>query len=175
MNLKENFIFDGIFFKNFINASVEEKEMVRKCRNDESVRKWMYSDEIISREEHFSFIEKLEKDNKNFYWIAYKDEEFVGVISLNNRNIKNKNAYLGIYTNPLCKIKNKGSLLINCLKKVAFCVAGLHSLKLEVIVDNKKAIEFYKKNGFEEEGQLREFVNKDGKWFDVIIMGIINM
>lgn len=174
INLKENFAFNGILLKNFVNASIEEKEIVRECRNDERIRKWMYSDEVISREEHFNFIENLGKDNKNFHWIAYKNEEIIGVISLNNTNIKNKNAYLGIYSNPSSEIKNKGSLLINCLKKVAFCIAGLHSLKLEVIIGNKKAIEFYKKNGFEEEGRLREFVLKDDKWLDVIIMGIIN-
>jgi len=175
MNLKENFAFNGILLRNFINASIKEKEMVKECRNNESIRKWMYSDEIISQEEHFNFIENLQKDNNDFYWIVYKDEEFIGVISLNNINIKNKNAYLGTYSNPFCKIKNKGSLLINCLKKVAFDIAGLHSLKLEVIENNKKAIEFYKKNGFEEEGRLREFVIKDGKWLGVIIMGIINI
>jgi len=54
-------------------------------------------------------------------------------------------------------------------------IFGLHSLKLEVIEDNKKAIEFYKKKGFEEEGRLREFVLKHGKWLGVIIMGIINI
>ena len=174
INLKENFAFNGILLKNFINASVKEKEMVRECRNDDRVRKWMYSDEIISQEEHFNFIENLQKNNKNFYWIAYKDKEFIGVISLNNINTKNKNAYLGIYSNPFCELKNKGSLLINCLKKVAFDIVGLHSLKLEVIEDNKKAIDFYKKMGFEEEGLLKEFIHKEGEWLNVMIMGIIN-
>lgn len=174
INLKENFAFKGILLKNFINASIEEKEMVRECRNDESIRKWMYSDEIISQEEHFNFLENLQKDNKNFYWIVYKDEGFIGVISLNNINIKNKNAYLGIYSNPFCEMKNKGSLLSNCLIKVAFDIFELHSLKLEVIENNERAIDFYKKMGFEEEGVLKEFVCKDGKWLNVIIMGVIN-
>ena len=62
----------------------------------------MYSDEIISQEEHFNFIENLKKDNKNFYWIVYKDEEFIGVISLNDISFKNKNAYIGLYSNPFC-------------------------------------------------------------------------
>lgn len=174
MNLKDNFVFNGFLLKNFIDASTEEKEMVRECRNNDRVRKWMYSDEIISKEEHFNFIENLQKDNKNFYWIVYLDRQFIGVISLNKINIKNKNAYIGIYSNPLCKIKNKGDLLINCLKKVSFGLIELHSLKLEVIESNKRAADFYKKVGFEEEGRLKEFVLKDGKWIDVIIMGILN-
>lgn len=174
MNLKEDFILNEILLKNFINASIEEKEMVRECRNEESIRKWMYSDEIITQEEHLNFIAKLRTDNKNFYWIVYKYKEFIGVISLNNVNIKNRNAYIGIYSNSFCKTRNKGSLLINCLKKVAFDIAGIHSLKLEVTENNDRAINFYKKTGFEEEGILREFVYKDEKWLSVIVMGIVN-
>ncbi|OEU41774.1 UDP-4-amino-4,6-dideoxy-N-acetyl-beta-L-altrosamine N-acetyltransferase [Methanosarcina sp. Ant1] len=174
MNLKENFAFNGILLKNFTDTSIEEKEMVRECRNNESVRKWMYSEEIISQEEHFNFIENLRKDNKNFYWIVYKDEEFIGVISLNNINLKNKNGYLGLYSNPFCELKNKGHLLINCLKKLAFDIIDLHSLKLEVIENNERAVDFYTKTGFKEEGRLKEFVLKDGKWLDVIILGILN-
>jgi len=174
LDLKENFAFNGILLKSFTNVSTEETEVIRECRNDERVRKWMYSDEIISQEEHFSFIENLKKDNKNFYWVVYKDEKFIGVISLNNINYKNKNAYLSIYSNPFCELKNKGNLLINCLKRLAFDIFELHSLKLEVIENNKKGIEFYKNIGFEEEGELKEFVFKDDKWINVIVMGIIN-
>lgn len=173
MNLNGNFTLNGVILKNFINTSTEEKQIVGECRNNEKIRKWMYSDEIISLEEHFNFIEHLKEDNKNFYWIVYKNEEFIGVISLNNLNFKNKNAYLGIYSNPSCNLKNKGTLLIKCIKKIAFEIAELHSLKLEVIESNGKAIEFYKKIGFEKEGQLKEFVFKNGKWLDVVIMGII--
>jgi len=174
MNLKENFTFNGILLKNFTNASIEEKEMVRECRNNEGVRKWMYSDGVIYQEEHLNFIENLQKDNKNFYWIVYKDEKFIGVISLNNINFKNKNSYLGLYSNPFCKLKNKGYLLINCLKKLAFDTVELHSLKLEVIEENERSVDFYMKIGFKEEGLLKEFVLKDGKWLNVIIMGILN-
>jgi UDP-4-amino-4,6-dideoxy-N-acetyl-beta-L-altrosamine N-acetyltransferase len=38
---------------------------------------------------------------------------------------------------------------------------------------NERAINFYRKTGFSEEGRLKEFVFKDGKWLDVIVMGII--
>jgi sialic acid synthase SpsE len=43
----------------------------------------------------------------------------------------------------------------------------------EVIETNERAISFYKKTGFSEEGRLKEFVFKDGRWLDVIVMGII--
>lgn len=171
-----DFEFDDSIIKNFVNLTQKEKKMVRKWRNSDNVRKWMYSDHIISHKEHYEFIETLKTDNKNFYWLVKnkKNENHVGVIYLNRVDFKNKNTYLGIYSNPDSKQKGVGSLLIEALKKIAFDIAKLHTLKLEVVDFNDRAISFYKNMGFTEEGRLKEFVFKDGKWHDVIIMGIIN-
>ncbi len=173
MDLKRNFELGDVLLINFLNLNDEEKEIIRDWRNHEDIRKWMYSDHIISLEEHINFIEGLKKDNKKFYWLArYKDGWYPGVISLNRLDVRNNNGYLGIYTNP--ELSGTGSLLIECLKKVSFDIAHLHTLKSEVIETNLRAINFYKKSGFSEEGRLKEFVFKDGKWQDVIAMGIIN-
>lgn len=175
MNLRGDFELGDILLINFLNLNDKEKEIVREMRNHDDVKKWMYSDHIISNEEHARFIEGLKKDNKNIYWLArYKSGGYPGVISLNRVDISNKNAYLGIYTNP-CNVKRgAGYVLIECLKVLAFAKADLHTLKLEVIENNKRAVSFYKKAGFCEEGKLRDFVFKDGRWSDVIVMGIIN-
>ena len=149
--------------------------MVLRWRNHEAIRKWMYSDTIISMQEHTDFLSNLLEDNKNFYWVVENEEGIsLGTISLNKTDFKHKHAYLGIYSNPYNEIKNKGHLLIQCIENLAFKIAGLHTLKLEVIDTNQKAINFYKKSGFSEEGRLKEFVFKDGQWHDVIVMGIVN-
>lgn len=172
-NLKKNLDFGDVIFKNFINLTEKEMILVLEWRNHVSVRKEMYQDHIISIEEHSKFIEKLKYDNKNYYWILKtKNGDCMGTISLNRVDFRNKNAYFGMYSNP--STKGAGSLLIECLKKLAFDIAELHTLKLEVIDSNERAINFYKKSGFIEEGRLKEFVFKDGKWHDVVVMGILN-
>jgi len=175
INLKKNFVLDDVVFINFLNLDKKEKEMVRNWRNHHDIRRWMYSNDIISRGEHIKFIKGLKEDNKNFYWLVKnKDGRCVGIIYLNRVDFNNKNAFLGIYSNPDCKLSGVGHLLIKCLKKLAFDTVQLHTLKLEVISNNKKAISFYQKSGFSEEGQLKEFVSRDKKWDDMVIMGIIN-
>lgn len=150
-------------------------KMVRSWRNNESIRNWMYSNRIISPEEHSKFIDGLQKDNKNFYWIVRdKKGEYIGVIYLNRVDFANKNAYLGIYTNPDRKSAGAGHLLIESMKKLAFDIVDLHSLKLEVIESNDRAINFYRRSGFGEEGRLKEFILKDDTWHDIIVMGILN-
>ncbi|MFN3599665.1 MAG: UDP-4-amino-4,6-dideoxy-N-acetyl-beta-L-altrosamine N-acetyltransferase, partial [Aquificaceae bacterium] len=141
-------------------------------RNHPEVRKWMFSDHEISQEEHTRFIENLKRDNKNFYYLAYKGDVPIGVISLIRVDFKNRNAYWGVYSNPENKILGAGIILEKTILNLAFEMIGLHTLKLEVIEDNERAKSFYKNMGFLEEGRLKEFVFKDGLWKDVIVMGI---
>jgi UDP-4-amino-4,6-dideoxy-N-acetyl-beta-L-altrosamine N-acetyltransferase len=154
IDLRRNFEFEDIMLINFANLTDEEKEMVRKWRNNERIRKWMYSKHIISTEEHTSFIERLKDDLSNFYWLSKVGPgKYIGVIYLNRLDLINKHAYLGIYKNPDCKISGAGLLLMGCLKSLAFDVANLQTLKLEVMSDNYHAIRFYKQTGFQEEGK----------------------
>ena len=175
IELQTNFDINGVEIINFLNLSSEERKMVLDWRNHDNVRMWMYSDNKISLNEHIYFIDRLVGDTNNFYWIVKnKDGIYLGTIYLNKTDIRNKHAYIGIYSNPYNEIKNKGKLLIQSIKSLAFEIAGLHTLKLEVIDNNQKALNFYTKSGFTEEGSLKEFVFKDGQWHDVIIMGIMN-
>lgn len=172
---KRDFIINGLELMNFINLSEDEKEIVRKWRNQPNIRKQMYSAHIISRKEHKEFINGLVKDSRNVYWlIKEKDKEYLGVIYLNRLDLRNKNAYLGIYSNCCCKSSGTGRLIIGCLIKLAFKILHLHSLKLEVIETNERALTFYKKSGFKKEGKLKEFVCKNDEWRDVIIMGMLD-
>lgn len=172
--MKRDFKFKDAILINFINLNYKEREMVRGWRNNNDIRKWMYSNHNISIREHREFLERIKEDNRNFYWITKKiTGEYVGVISLNNVDFRNKNVYMGIYKCPDCKLSGAGHLLIECLKKLVFDIAKLHTLRLEAVDANKGAIEFYKREGFKKEGKLKEAFFINDKWHDVIIMGLI--
>lgn len=173
-NLKKNIDIGDVTLKNFINFTAEEREMILTWRCHKNVRRWMYSDHIISPGEHSKFMDGLKEDKKNLYWLVeHKKKGCLGVVSLNRVDFNNKNAYLGIYNNP--ELSGVGSLIMKYLQKLTFDIARLHTLKAEVIETNERAIDFYKKSGFSEEGRLKELVFKDGRWQDVIIMGIVNV
>ncbi|MEJ5227561.1 UDP-4-amino-4,6-dideoxy-N-acetyl-beta-L-altrosamine N-acetyltransferase [Thermodesulfovibrio sp.] len=171
MNLEE-IIIDDIVLKNFTILNRQTLETIRKFRNHPEIRKWMYSDDIITKREHRNFVNSLRKDRKNFYFLAIKDTNLIGVISIKKLDIKNRNGYLGIYVNPEEKTKNLGKILGKVLIKLAFEILKLHTLKLEVLENNERAINLYEKLGFKREGLLREFVYKDNNWINVIIMGL---
>lgn len=170
--LKKNIELGDVRLKNFIHLNLQEREMVRSWRNHPTVRQWMYSDHEIGQLEHYQFIRRLTNSQKDFYYLLYNQEAPVGVLCLNRVDFQHQNAYFGIYANPEKRIHGAGILLEKTALRLAFDVARLHTLKLEVIVDNERALSFYRRMGFQEEGRLREFVFRDNQWKDVVIMGI---
>jgi len=172
LRLKENLNFDSVELINFTNLTYEEVEMIRELRNHPDVKKWMYNDKDITKEEHLNFMSRLKIDERNFYYLVKNNNLNVGVIYLNKVDFYNRNAYFGLYANQFGKTPYTAVVLEKALLKLAFEVASLHTLKLEVIENNERAIKFYKRIGFKEEGKLRDFVFRDDKWFDVIVMGM---
>lgn len=169
----KDYKFGNLRLVNFINLSSREKEMIRRWRNHKEVSRWMCSKKNISLREHSLFLKKLKSDSSSHYWLgSYRGDEYLGVVYLNKIDYFNRHAYLGIYTNPETPVKGRGRLLMDCLKKITFKRLKLHTLKLEVEQDNLRAIKFYKMAGFKLEGRLKGFVLKNGKWLDLIIMGL---
>lgn len=171
INFYQNFNLLGSELINFVNLAPDQRELVRNWRNHPEIKKWMRRDHIISRDEHLGFIERLKSDKKNFYWLVKDNGRNIGVIYLNNVDFKNKTAHLGIYVNP--DILGVGSKLIGFLKELSFGVGGLSSLKLEVMENNLRAINFYKKHGFVlDDNKKGALILRDGKQIQEIIMGL---
>jgi UDP-4-amino-4,6-dideoxy-N-acetyl-beta-L-altrosamine N-acetyltransferase len=171
INLRQDFDLTSVRLKNFVHLT--EKEMIRNWRNDPEIRKWMFTDHLITPDEHDHFIDKLMVDDQNFYWLVQnKEGQYLGVISINKLDQLSKTAYFGLYVRPDCKGQGYGHRLMTSLKELVFDVAKLETLKLEVLSTNERALEFYRKSGFDQEQQLPGFVFKEQKWQDVTVMGM---
>ena len=173
--IRRNFKIGDYELTNFINLNTADKQKILVMRNNEKVRKCVFNQNLITEQQHFGFINNLDKDKANYYWLVKKESVCLGVISLNKLDFENKNSYLGIYKNfELENTKGIGKILLKNLLKIAFDEFNLHTLKLEVFQTNEFAIKLYESCGFIEEGRLQEFVYRDDKWQDVIIMGLLN-
>lgn len=147
-----------------INLPEKDKLEILKWRNDPEIRKWMFNTGLIGKNEHIYFIDRLASNDQNFYWLGInKQGKKLGVINLIRVHLKNRNAYLGIYTNPGLKKLGKGKYLMDGWIQLAFEVINMHTPKLEIISTNLTAIKFYKKFGFLEEGRLKDFVFNDNQ------------
>ena len=57
--------------------------------------------------------------------------------------------------------------------RYAFTELNLQRLTLTVFEYNPRAVRAYEKTGFRHEGRLRQFLNREGRRWDMLFMGIL--
>lgn len=69
--------------------------------------------------------------------------------------------------------KGYGTLCTNFMVNYAFDVLKLHKVYAEVIKENKASEAMFKKCGFKTDGVLRDECLKNGRYYDVLVMSIL--
>lgn len=72
-----------------------------------------------------------------------------------------------------CRGKGIGTFAVTSMINHAFLHLNLRRIQLEVLEYNSIAMSLYKKVGFVEEGRRRKAVYKDGKYVDMVVMGLL--
>jgi len=132
---------------NYVNLNENDKMLALNMRNHPQIKKWMYSQDNISKKDHFEFIKSLENDIDRCYFLVKQKNNIIGSINFSEIDLPNS-VYFGIYTNPFLQIKGAGRLLESAASQYAFIELGVKKIKLEVYSDNERAINFYKKCDF---------------------------
>ena len=124
---------------NFISLSHENALLVLKWRNNPYIRQNMHNKDIISIENHLTFINSLKNSSTKSYFLVEINNEKIGVIYLVNE-------YLGVYSNP--QKRKVGDILLKEIIDYAFSIKNLPFIKAEVYKQNTPAINLYKRFGF---------------------------
>ena len=152
----------------------QDSEMLRNWRNMPEVAAYMYTDHLISAEEHARWFAGIKNDPTRRYWvIVYKGED-VGLVNLAEIDQKNKRSNWAYYlASPSVRGKGVGSYVEWAILNHVFEDLKLHKLVGEVLGTNPKVVELHRSFGFTVEGQLREHVIKNGQFVDVVVVGIL--
>jgi hypothetical protein len=103
-----------------------------------------------------------------------EEDRLVGYVAIFTIEWHNGNGWVAIgIGDPADRSKGFGKEAMNLALRYAFHELGLHRLSLDVIADNKPAIDLYRALGFREEGRMRERVHRDGSPSDLIYMGLL--
>lgn len=154
------------------DASPTVQAHVRTLRNQPDVRKYMYTSHEISEQEHAKWLTSLQGNPRQQVFVVIKDEQALGVVSLNAINALQKTADWAFYLDIALQGKGLGSLVEFWMLDYAFNVAGLEKLNCEVLAMNAAVVKMHQKFGFEIEGVRRQNVVKDGVRVDVVLLGI---
>lgn len=100
--------------------------------------------------------------------------QLIGMVSLAGMGPDSRCATLGIALGRDFLGRGYGSDAMRVIVDYGFRELGLHRIQLGVAPFNPAGIRAYQKAGFTEEGRLRESVLHDGRWYDEILMAILD-
>lgn len=146
-------------------------EMVLEWRNAPNVRKNMYTQQVISLDEHRKWWAGIKGKSSNIYLIFEAEGVPTGLVYFTNIERDHDTAVWGFYTGPSAP-KGSGSVLGLCALDHAFGDLVLNKLCAEVLAYNTISLGFHKKIGFQEEDFLKDQKKIDGAFVDVYRLAI---
>jgi RimJ/RimL family protein N-acetyltransferase len=117
---------------------------------------------------------KEEPNNFLFTIRTLQDDTLIGEIGLDGIEWSHGEAFVGIGLGERDYWgKGYGTDAMRIILHYAFTELNLRRVSLDVFEYNPRAIRSYEKAGFVHEGRARGFLNRDGKRWDLIFMGIL--
>jgi UDP-4-amino-4,6-dideoxy-N-acetyl-beta-L-altrosamine N-acetyltransferase len=160
-----------ILLREITKCTDEQKKSVRKVRNQESVRKSMYTEHEIPLNEHLAWVERLQSDNRQIVFVVLVDEVVSGVVSVNAIDRLHLKSDWAFYLDANVR-GGLGAALEFGLINFVFQRVGLEKLNCEVIETNEAVVKLHKKFGFVEEGFRRENIIKNENRMGVFFLGL---
>jgi len=123
-------------------------------------------------------IEKELEDQKvNQYFFTIRtlaEDKLIGDIGLNIVNWAGRDAFVGLGIGERDFWgRGYGTDAMKAILRYAFMEVNLRRVTLTVFEYNPRAIRSYEKAGFRHEGRMRGFLNREGKRWDELFMGIL--
>ena len=140
-----------------------------------NVRRFLVINRPISlAEEEKWFDRQLDNRNSELFGIETGEGKLIGNIALDDVNSTCRRAELGIVIGePDYWGQGYGSDAIQTLLRFAFHELNLHRVQLWVYEDNARGIRAYEKCGFRHEGRMRDGIYRQGRYSDMLLMGIL--
>lgn len=149
----------------------QDLEQVLAWRNSPEVRTCMYNKNMIDFEQHKNWYNKESKNpNRHLLIVEYNSEPF-GFVNLNK--VAHSNAVdWGFYVAPNSP-KGRGKLLAELVFDFVFNHLLLHKICGQVIASNTQSIGFHTRQGFQQEGVLKEQYLDGSNYQDIILFGLL--
>jgi len=124
------------------------------------------------------FFEKdMDELDASIYFFGVRrlaDDALIGEMVLDVVNWAGGDAFVGLTIGERENWgKGYGTEMMSLLLQYAFLEVNLRRVTLNVFEYNPRAIRVYEKVGFRHEGRFRKYMNKEGRRWDMLFMGIL--
>ena len=151
----------------------EDRDRLLVWRNAPHVAQYMYTDHLISPEEHARWFAGLEHDKRRKYWIIESDGTPLGLVNLYDIDEHNRRCCWAFYLgSEEGRGAGVGSQVECAILTHVFETMGFNKLCCEVLGSNEAVWAMHQKFGFVKEGVLRSHVWKAGAFHDVVMLGM---
>jgi RimJ/RimL family protein N-acetyltransferase len=115
----------------------------------------------------------LGRNDRLFAVRRLEDDALVGVVGLDGINWVHGVAGASVGIGPAFQGRGYGREALALLLRLAYDELNLFRLTVTVFAYNRRAIALYEGLGFQHEGAMRAFVRRDGRRYDLLIMGLL--
>lgn len=120
--------------------------------------------------------ESYNESDKEFRFAVRRlsDDQIIGVIDLDGILWHQRVGWISLMIGD-CALRGQGygHEAMEVAMRFAFDELNLHRLQLSVFAYNANAIAMYTRLGFQREGAMREFLERDGQRYDMLLFGLL--
>ena len=155
----------------------DDLKFLRDWRNTPSI--WENNTQFIllNLKQQNSWFKKINSNisKERMFTIIDDKQNPIGICGLVQFDEDNKNAKVAIIIgNTKNHSKGIGTESLNLLLEYGFKELKIHRIDAEVIEYNKKSLNFFKKLGFKQEAVMRDYIFRNGKWWNLFIFSKIS-
>ena len=146
-------------------------------RNSDAVRRNFIYQELFTRESHENWIHTMVETGKVVQTIICElsTNQPLGSVYIRDIDRHHNKAEYGIFIGePQARGRGIGTAAAKLMLRYCFEEEKLHRVFLRAFATNQQAIRSYEKAGFVKEALLRDDVCIDGKYCDIVLMGVLN-
>ena len=151
-----------------------DSERLMDWRNRPEVAAYMYTDHVISAEEHARWFAAAMAAPDRKYWIIELDRQPVGLANLAGVDLSRRRSEWAYYlAETSVRGRGVGAAVEFAMIDHVFGRLGLHKLWCEVLIENEAVWRLHESFGFVREALYRDHVFKAGRFQDVVGLGLL--
>lgn len=158
----------------FRKLKKEDLERVLKWRNSDRVRENMYTDRLITLDEHQAWFERMEELQTSQHFIFEYCGIPLGIVNITQIDSYNQKCSWGFYIGEVTAPPKSGLAMGYFAINYIFEELNIRKICAEAFAFNKASICYHQRLGFETEGIMREHVIKKQCFEDIMCFALFN-
>ncbi|CAN7156964.1 UDP-4-amino-4, 6-dideoxy-N-acetyl-beta-L-altrosamine N-acetyltransferase [Paenibacillus sp. LjRoot56] len=148
----------------------DDLSLVLDWRNRDFIRSHMFTDRLISWEEHTAWFTRLKIEQSEDKFLIFEVEGTpLGLISFTGMDKRHNRCNWGFYIGEPSAPRGSGGIMCYLGLELMFEQYNLRKICGEVLGFNEKSIKIHHKLGFTQEGTLKRHLNRNGGFEDIIV------